>query len=146
MFKIIKNFNWIIISSFTCIFLGIITFLTFINEGFVPLNEKNLLILLFVDIILLLIFFYLIFKNFIRFYTAGQKNKSGSQTNFKYVSLFSLFTFIPSLLIAVFSLFIFNFGLERYFDDQITKAVNNSNDVAKNYLEESKKMLNRTLF
>ena len=139
MFKIIKNFNWIIISSFTCIFLGIITFLTFINEGFVPLNEKNLLILLFVDIILLLIFFYLIFKNFIRFYTAGQKNKSGSQTNFKYVSLFSLFTFIPSLLIAVFSLFIFNFGLERYFDDQITKAVNNSNDVAKNYLEESKK-------
>ena len=139
MFKIIKNFNWIIISSFTCIFLGIITFLTFINEGFVPLNEKNLLILLFVDIILLLIFFYLIFKNFIRFYTAGQKNKSVSQTNFKYVSLFSLFTFIPSLLIAVFSLFIFNFGLERYFDDQITKAVNNSNDVAKNYLEESKK-------
>ena len=139
MFKIIKNFNWIIISSFTCIFLGIITFLTFINEGFVPLNEKNLFILLFVDIILLLIFFYLIFKNFIRFYTAGQKNKSGSQTNFKYVSLFSLFTFIPSLLIAVFSLFIFNFGLERYFDDQITKAVNNSNDVAKNYLEESKK-------
>ena len=110
------------------------------------LMKKNLLILLFVDIILLLIFFYLIFKNFIRFYTAGQKNKSGSQTNFKYVSLFSLFTFIPSLLIAVFSLFIFNFGLERYFDDQITKAVNNSNDVAKNYLEESKKMLNRTLF
>ena len=88
MFKIIKNFNWIIISSFTCIFLGIITFLTFINEGFVPLNEKNLFILLFVDIILLLIFFYLIFKNFIRFYTAGQKNKSGSQTNFKYVSAY----------------------------------------------------------
>ena len=99
MFKIIKNFNWIIISSFTCIFLGIITFLTFINEGFVPLNEKNLFILLFVDIILLLIFFYLIFKNFIRFYTAGQKNKSGSQTNFKYVSL-SLS--IPSFIISSF--------------------------------------------
>ncbi len=139
MFKIIKNFNWIILSSFTCIFLGIVTFLTFINEGFIPLSEQNLLILLFIDIVLLLIFFYLIFKNFIRFYTAGQKNKSGSQTNLKYVSLFSLFTFIPSLLIAVFSLFIFNFGLQRYFDDQITKAVNNSNDVAKNYLEESKK-------
>ena len=103
------------------------------------LMKKIYLSFFFVDIILLLIFFYLIFKNFIRFYTAGQKNKSGSQTNFKYVSLFSLFTFIPSLLIAVFSLFIFNFGLERYFDDQITKAVNNSNDVAKNYLEESKK-------
>ena len=46
MFKIIKNFNWIILSSFTCIFLGILTFLTFINEGFVPLTEKNILLLL----------------------------------------------------------------------------------------------------
>ena len=139
MFKIIKNFNWIIISSFICIFLGIITFLTFINEGFIPLTENNILILLTVDIVLLLAFFYLIFTNFLRFYTAGQKNKSGSQTNLKYVSLFSLFTFIPSLLVAIFSLFIFNFGLQKYFDDQISKAVNNSNDVAKNYLEESKK-------
>ena len=139
MFKIIKNFNWIILSSFTCIFLGIITFLTFINEGFVPLTEKNIFLLLTVDIVLLLIFFFLIFKNFLRFYTAGQKNKSGSQTNLKYVSLFSLFTFLPSLLVAIFSLFIFNFGLQKYFDDQISKAVNNSNDVARNYLEESKK-------
>ena len=139
MFKIIKNFNWIILSSFTCIFLGILTFLTFINEGFIPLSEKNILLLLSLDILLLLIFFYLIFRNFLRFYTAGKKNKSGSQTNLKYVSLFSVFTLIPSLLVAIFSLFIFNFGLQKYFDDQITEAVNNSNDVAKNYLEESKK-------
>ncbi len=139
MFKIIKNFNWIILSSFTCIFLGILTFLTFINEGFVPLTEKNIFILLSLDIFLLLIFFYLIFRNFFRFYSSGKKNKSGYQTNLKYVSLFSLFTLIPSLIVAVFSLFIFNFGLQKYFDDQITQAVNNSNDVAKNYLEESKK-------
>ena len=139
MFKIIKNFNWIILSSFTCIFLGILTFLTFLNEGFIPLTEANILLLLSLDILLLLVFFYLIFKNFLRFYTAGKSNKSGSQTNLKYVSLFSLFTLIPSLLVAVFSLFIFNFGLQKYFDDQITQAVNNSNDVAKNYLEERKK-------
>ncbi len=139
MFKIIKNFNWIILSSITCVFLGILTFLTFINEGFISLTEKNLLILLSIDIILLLIFFYLIFRNFLRFYREGKKNKSGSQTNIKYISLFSLFTFIPSLLIAIFSLFIFNFGLQKYFDDKISQAVNNSNDVAINYLEESKK-------
>ena len=139
MFKIIKNFNWIILSSFTCIFLGILTFLTFINEGFLPLTEKNILVLLFLDILLLLIFFYLIFINFLRFYSAGKKNKSGSQTNFKYVSLFSIFTLIPSLIVAIFSLVIFNFGLQKYFDDQISQAVNNSNDVARNYLEESKK-------
>ena len=138
MLKILKTYNWIILSSFLCIFLGIITFLTFINEGFVPLNDKNLQALLILDIILLIIFFYLIFKSFYRFYYTGKRNKKGSQTNLKYISLFSLFTFIPSLLVAIFSLFIFNFGVQNYFDKQITKAVNNSYDVAKNYLIENK--------
>ena len=138
MFKIIKNFNWIILSSFLCIFMGIVTFLTFINEGFIPLTDENLQFLLIVDIILLLIFFTLIFKNFYRFYYAGKRNKAGSQTNLKYISIFSVFTLIPSLIVAIFSLFLFNFGIQNYFDNQITKAVNNSYDVAKNYLEESK--------
>ena len=138
MFRIIKNLNWIILSSFLCIFMGIVTFLTFINEGFVKLTDKNLQSLLLIDILLLLIFFSLIFKNFYRFYYAGKKNKKGSQTNLKYISLFSLFTVIPSLIVAIFSLFIFNFGIQNYFDKQITRAVNNSFDVAKNYLEESK--------
>ena len=138
MFKIIKNFNWIIISSFLCIFLGIITFLTFINEGFVPLTDKNLQTLLIIDILLLLIFFTLIFKNFYRLLYTGKKNKRGSQTNLKYISVFSLFTVIPSLIVAIFSLFIFNFGIQNYFDKQITKAVNNSFDVARSYLKESK--------
>ena len=138
MFKIIKNFNWIILSSFLCIFMGIVTFLTFINEGFVTLTDKNLQTLLIIDIFLLLIFFSLIFKNFYRFYYTGKKNKKGSQTNLKYISVFSLFTVIPSLIVAIFSLFIFNFGIQNYFDKQITKAVNNSYDVAKNYLDESR--------
>ena len=138
MFKIIKNFNWIIFSSFLCIFMGIVTFLTFINEGFITLTDKNLQNLLIIDISLLLIFFYLIFKNFYRFYSTRKKNKKGSQTNLKYISIFSLFTLIPSLIVAIFSLFIFNFGIQKYFDKQITDAVNNSFDVAKSYLEESK--------
>ena len=138
MFKIIKNLNWIILSSFLCIFMGIVTFLTFINEGFVPLTDKNLQTLLIIDIFLLIVFFTLIFKNFYRFYYTGKKNKKGSQTNLKYISVFSLFTVTPSLIVAIFSLFIFNFGIQNYFDKQITRAVNNSFDVAKNYLEESK--------
>ena len=138
MFKIIKNFNWIIISSFLCIFLGILTFLTFINAGFIPLTELNLQYLLIIDILVLIIFFSLIFNNLYRIYNARKKNKAGYKTNLKYISLFSLFTLIPSLIVAIFSLFIFNFSIQNYFDDQITKAVNNSYGVAKNYLDESK--------
>ena len=50
MIKLIKNFNWIIISSILCIFFGILTFLTFINESFIQLTDKNLQNLLIIDI------------------------------------------------------------------------------------------------
>ena len=113
------------------------TFYTFIDQGPINLTEKNLQLLLIIDVILLVTFFYFIFKNIYRLYFAGKRNKTGSQTNIKYISLFSVFTLIPSLVVAIFSLFIFNFGIQKYFDDQITKAVNNSYDVAKNYLEEN---------
>ena len=45
---------------------------------------------------------------------------------------------MPSLVIAIFSLILFNVGLQKYFDQKITSAVNNSYQVAKNYIEESK--------
>ena len=141
MFKIIQNFRTLIFSSFLSIILGILTFLTFIGEGFIPLNEKNLQLLLIIDLVVLFSFFYLIVKNFIKIYSSKNENSSGSRTNFKYVSLFSLFTFLPSLLVAIFSLFIFNFAIQNFFNDQITRAVNNSFDVAKNYLEDSRKTI-----
>ena len=146
MFKIIKGLNWIIISSILCISLGIITFLTFINQGFISLSARNLQILLIIDVFLLIIFFSLIFKNALRLYSAGKRNKTGSQTNIKYISVFSLFTFIPSLLIAIFSLFLFNFGIQNFFNEKITQAVNNSYDVAKNYLNESKLTIKADVF
>ena len=146
MFKIIKNFNWIIGSSVLCLFVGILTFLTFINRSFITLTDSNLQILLIVDIFLLIIFFSLIFQNLKRIYSADKKRKKGSQTNFKYVSLFSLFTFIPSLLVAIFSLFIFNFGVQNFFNDQIKKAVNNSYDLAKSYSIENKNTIKTDIF
>ena len=146
MFKTIKNFYWIISSSFLCILLGILTFLTFINQSFIPLNSENLQYLLILDLALLFIFFSLIFKNFFNLYKTDKKQKIGKATSLRYASLFALFTFIPSLLIAIFSLFLFNFGIQNFFNDQIIRAVNNSYDVAKSYSEQSKKNIESDVF
>ena len=58
----------------------------------------------------------------------------GSRANRKYITFFSLFTLIPSILISVFSLFLFSFALEKYFDKKITTAVDNSYKIAQNYV------------
>ena len=114
-----------------------LTFLTFIGKSFIDLNDNNLQYLLLANLILLIVFFILIIvdiKNSIK----NNINVRGSIANRKYIISFALFTLIPSLLIAIFSLFIFSFALEKYFDKKITSAVNNSYEIAKNYLDEKR--------
>jgi len=141
-----KNFKSVLLLFFVCIFLCILTFLAFINPKLLFYLNINLDVLLVLDIIFLILFFLIIFKKSFDLYSSNKKKKIGSKTNLKYISLFTLFTFIPSFLIAVFSLFIFNYGLDNFFNTQITKAVNNSYDITKNYLEQNKKTVESDVF
>ncbi len=137
MFALLKRNLFIIVIFILTISLAFITFLTFIDKSFIRLNENNLEFLLISNIILVLIFFVLIFidiKNSIK----NNINVRGSVANRKYIISFGLFTLIPSFLIAIFSLFIFSFALDKYFDEKITTAVNNSYEIAKNYVDEKR--------
>ena len=137
MLALLKRNFFIIVIFIITLSLAFITFLTFIGKSFIDLNDNNLQNLLIFNLVLLILFFILIFidiKNSIK----NNINVRGSVANRKYIISFGLFTFIPSLLIAIFSLFIFSFALEKYFDKKITSAVNNSYEIAKNYLEEKR--------
>ena len=137
MIAFLKRNLFIIIIFLLTVFLSFITFLTFIGKSFIELNEKNLQFVLILNIGFLILFFILIFidiKNSIK----NNINVRGSIANRKYIISFGLFTLIPSLLIAIFSLFIFSFALEKYFDKKITLAVNNSYEIAKNYVDEKR--------
>ncbi len=137
MFALLKRNLFIIVIFILTISLAFITFLTFIDKSFIKLNEDNLEILLISNIILVFIFFVLIFID-IRNSIKNKINVRGSVANRKYIVSFALFTLIPSLLIAIFSLFIFSFALDKYFDKKITTAVNNSYEIAKNYVDEKR--------
>ena len=146
MINTIKNFKWFFSISIICILLGVFTFLTFINQNFIFLNKNNFQYLLIVDVILLLVFSILLIKETSKIFSQYSVKKTGSRTSLNYVLQFSLFAFIPSLIIAVFSLILFNVGLQKYFDQKITSAVNNSYEVAKNYIEESKRSVEIDIF
>ena len=146
MFNKLKNFKLIILLSIISIGLCILTFLAFINPKLLFSLNISLQFLLTLDVILLAIFLFIIFKKSSNLYFEAKKKKVGNQTSLRYISFFTLFTFIPSFLIAVFSLFIFNYGLQNFFNQEITKAVNSSYDVAKNYLKENKKTVGSDVF
>tara|TARA_Y100000992_G_scaffold284853_1_gene235339 strand:+ start:45 stop:1826 length:1782 start_codon:yes stop_codon:yes gene_type:complete len=129
-----KNITIIILFIIT-LFVGFFTFLTFIDRSFIDLNQQNLQYLLILNIFLLIILFFFVFFEIKRSIKTDFDN-DGIKSNKKYITYFSLFTLIPSILISIFSLFLFSFALEKYFDKKVTTVVNNSYELAKSYVED----------
>ena len=135
MTEFIKKNIYLIFLFIITLFVGFLTFLTFIDKSFIKLTPENLQYLLVFNILLLVILFLFIFFE-IRKAIKSDIDNDGLKSNKKYITYFSLFTLIPSVLISIFSLFLFYFALEKYFDKKVTTVVNNSYELAKNYVDE----------
>jgi len=137
MIDFIKKNLFIALLFIITLFLGFLTFLTFIDKSFIELSDQNLQLLLIVNICLLLLLFFTIFIE-VKSSLKIDVDVSGSRANKKYITFFALFTLIPSILISLFSLFLLSFALDKYLDKKITTAVNNSYEIAKSYTDEVK--------
>ena len=135
MFDFIKKNIYLILLFIITLSIGFLTFLTFIDKSLIKLSSQNLQYLLILNVVLLTLLFVFIFLE-IRKTIKNDIDKDGLKSNKKYITYFALFTFIPSLLISIFSLFLFSFALEKYFDKKVTTVVNNSYALAKDYVDE----------
>ena len=135
MYDFIKKNIYLIFLFIITLSIGFLTFLTFIGKGYIELSSINLQFILILNISMLFLLFIFIFFE-IKKAIKNDIDKDSLKSNKKYITYFALFTFIPSLLISVFSLFLFYFALEKYFDKKVTTVVNNSYELAKDYVEE----------
>ena len=135
MREFLKKNIIIIILFLITLFVGFFTFLTFINKSFIDLNQQNLQYLLISNIFLLFLLFAFVFFE-VKKSIKSDIDKDGITSNKKYITYFTLFTLIPSILISIFSLFLFSFALEKYFDKKVTTVVNNSYELAKSYVQD----------
>ena len=141
MIKKILNLNLLLyISTFFSIFFGIFTLYTFSGTSFIELNEKNVQFLLIINIVIICLFFFLIIKKLIILFYKS-KVTLGLNTNLNFIKYFIFVTAVPSIFVAIFSLVLFNLGIEKWFDKKVSDVVNNSVEVARNYLEENQKSI-----
>jgi two-component system nitrogen regulation sensor histidine kinase NtrY len=135
MYDFIKKNIYLIFLFIITLSIGFLTFLTFIDKSYIELSSQNLQYLLILNIVLLALLFIFIFFE-IKKAIKNDIDKDGLKSNKKYIIYFGLFTFIPSFLISIFSLFLFSFALEKYFDKKVTTVVNNSYELARDYVDE----------
>ena len=113
---------------------GLVSLQTFSGDGIFKLNQFNVEALLFINLFLLIILTISILSKIYETFIRKRNEELGRETSKNLVISFLLISSTPSVIITISSLFIFNYGIQNWFDNKILSLVNNSRSVAQNYL------------
>ncbi len=70
-----------------------------------------------------------------------QKKAAGVRIQTRLVMIFGFLALMPALLMAVFSVLFFQYGIQSWFNERVKSAVGNANAVAEAYLDEHYKVV-----
>jgi two-component system, NtrC family, nitrogen regulation sensor histidine kinase NtrY len=101
-------------------------------------DPKTVIILLYINLVLLLIFGALVAKQIVSLWQKKKQGLAGSGLHVKLVVLFSLISVVPVIIVATFSVIFFNMGIEKWFNTRVQTAISESSAVADSYLREHK--------
>ncbi len=100
-------------------------------------NDPNTVIwLLNVDLIILLMLIGLIARRVVVLWGGRKRGLAGSHLHVRLVYTFSLLAATPAIAMTVFSAFFFHYGVQSWFSERVSTAINESQAVAQAYLEE----------
>ena len=91
------------------------------------------------NIIILLFMMFLIFRNIVKSFVERQSGVFGSTLKSKLIAAFVLFSFIPTLLMFLVSMFYINNSFDKWFSQKISGVLKSSLEVTNAYYMNSKK-------
>ncbi len=92
--------------------------------------------LLNLDLIILCVLGILIARRVVSLFTTWRKGIPGARLHIRLVYIFGLLAMAPAVIMTIFSLFFFHYGVQTWFSDRVRTAVNESQEVAESYLRE----------
>jgi two-component system, NtrC family, nitrogen regulation sensor histidine kinase NtrY len=99
-------------------------------------NSEAVIWLLNIDLIALGILGILIARRVVLLYTVWKRGIPGARLHLRLVYIFGLLAMVPAVIMTIFSLFFFHYGVQTWFSDRVKTAVNESQAVAESYLRE----------
>lgn len=104
-------------------------------------DPDTVFLLLNLDLAILLLLGALIARRLVTLWVKRRRGQAGSRLHVRVVAMFSIVAVVPAILVAVFSALFFYFGIQSWFSDRISTAVNESLSVAQAYLSEHQQTL-----
>ena len=134
--KINSSRKTVVVVAVLALFSGIGTYTVFAKSGAAGPNPDVVLGFMYLNLVLLIVIGLLVSKRLLRIWSQRRQGLAGSQLHTRMVVLFSVVAVIPTIVVALFSVFLFDFGIRSWFTERIGAAVDSSQAVAEAYLEE----------
>ncbi|MGH6946285.1 MAG: ATP-binding protein [Kiloniellales bacterium] len=115
---------------------GTTTFAAMTGSLPITLRPSSVLLLLNLDLVLLLALAALVSRRLVILWLARRQRKAGARLHARMVALFSLIAVLPTIVIATFSVVLFDVGLQGWFSERVRTALDGSLAVAQGYLHE----------
>ena len=137
--KINSSRKTVVVVAVLALFSGIGTYTVFAKSGVAGPNPDVVLGFMYLNLGLLIVIGLLVSKRLLRIWSQRRQGLAGSQLHTRMVVLFSVVAVIPTIVVALFSVFLFDFGIRSWFTERIGAAVDSSQAVAEAYLEEHRR-------
>ena len=118
---------------------GVGSYTTFANAGPAGPDPEVVLGLLYLNLSLLLALGALVAHRLVNLWVERRQGLAGSRLHGRLVLLFSVVAVTPTIVVVVFSVLLFDFGIRSWFSERIGTAVRGSQAVAEAYLEEHRR-------
>ena len=115
---------------------GTVTLVAMTGNLPVAVDPWTVVLLLNLDLILLLGLIAIIARRLVILWGEHRKGLAGIHLHVRLVALFSLIAVTPTIVVATFSVLLFDYGLQGWFSQRVSTAVKESFAVARAYLEE----------
>lgn len=99
-------------------------------------DPKTVIWLLNIDLILLLLLVGVVARRIVGLWSGRKRGLAGSHLHVRLVYIFSILAAAPAIIMTVFSAVFFYFGVQTWFSERVSTAVNESQAVAEAYLLE----------
>ncbi|CAI3923694.1 Signal transduction histidine kinase NtrY involved in nitrogen fixation and metabolism regulation (NtrY) [Commensalibacter communis] len=115
---------------------GIVTFVI-LSGGIVTSHKHHIqLIITLLNLSVLLLLVTALFIRIMRLIVERRKGMAGSKIHVKLVVLFGIISIIPTILVGVFATVLFHYGIQIWFSNRVSTALNEALQASRGYLQE----------
>ncbi len=104
-------------------------------------DKESILVLFVADLTLLVLLTVVIGRRVVLLFLERRRKAAGSRLHFRLVGIFTSLALLPTITIAIFSVILFDFGLQGWFSQRVGTAVRESLAVAEAYMLEHKRTI-----